>query len=146
MPSLPQEGTLLVLVGMGIPLYSARGCTQTLLPIQAVKVQRRTINGDLVDLSYPQFQKYATEITCKDRRGPAIDGMWPGREITIYCIAELAYATGGSPQRPVVTGSSYVEGNFVRYRPVLDVRITDFRTAPDEWQADVAWMLHAEEK
>jgi hypothetical protein len=131
---------------MGIPLYSARGCTQTLVPIKAVQVQRRTINGNLIDLSYPQFQKYSTEITCKDRRGPAIDGIWPGREITIYCIAELAHPIGNAPQRVAVGGSTYTEGGFVRYRPILDVRITDFKTAPEEWMADVAWMLRAEEK
>jgi hypothetical protein len=44
------DATLLVL-SSGLPLYAARGLTQSLTPIQASAVQRRTINGVLLALS-----------------------------------------------------------------------------------------------
>ncbi len=147
-PLIVSQGTLLKLVGMGVPLYSARGLTQTLTPIQAAKVHRRTINGDLIDLSYPQFQKLSSEITCRDIRAPALNGIWPGREIVVYCVAELVYPVGGTPARPErtdVVGSPYTEGAFVRYMPIINMRVMDFSTAPAEWTADVAWKLNLEE-
>jgi len=38
-----------------VPPYSARGLTQTLTPIAAAANMRRTINGELLDLSAGQF-------------------------------------------------------------------------------------------
>jgi len=146
-PLVKQQGTILQLIGMGIVLFSARGCTQTLSPIPAAKVLRRTINGDLVDVSYSQFDKYSTEISCKDMLAPALDGIWPGREITIHCIAELIVASGQPITRPAVSGSQYDDGNgFTHYRPVIDVRVVEFQTGTEEWAASVNWKLTCEEK
>ena len=146
---IKQQGTLLILVGMGVPLYSSRDLTQTLEPIPAATVQRRTINGDLVDLSYPQFDKYQSEITCRDFKAPALDGIWPGRTITVYCAGgcELIYPVGGSAGRPARTDVPlYNDGNgFIHYLPILQMRVRTFQISSAEWKATVAWKLNLEE-
>src|SRR4051812_38576820 len=98
------DDTLLVLSRIGIPDYSARRLTRTLQPIEAANSLRRTINGGLKDLSFAQFRKYKSSISCRDQEPPAIDGVRPGHVVTVECVAELSYPTGGSPARPVVSG------------------------------------------
>jgi hypothetical protein len=131
---------------MGVPLYSARGLTQTLEPIHQAQQLRRNINGALVDLSVGAFRKYASKISCTDQRAPAIDGIWPGQTVVVSCAAELSYLTaGGAPTRPVVSGSSYTEGAFTFYRPQLTMRVVTPQTQMDEWKASVQWTLDLEE-
>lgn len=140
------DSTLLVISVMGIPRYSARGLTQTLTPIGQSKQLARSINGALIDLSLSQFQKYASQITCTDQRAPAIDGIWPGQEVTVACAAEIPYPVGGSPSRPVAPDSEpHTEGNHVFYRPVLEMRVISFDVSFAEWQADYAWTIDLEE-
>jgi hypothetical protein len=138
--------TILVLSGIGVPLYSARGLTQSLEPIDAAANLQRTINGELVDFSYAQFRKYKSSISCSDQRPPACDGIWPGKVVTVDCVSELSYLTAtGSPQREVVTDSSYVEGDFTFYRPRLNMLVVGFSMTADEWDAGVNWQLQLEE-
>jgi hypothetical protein len=138
--------TLLVLTGMGIPPYSARGLKQQLIPIAASANMRRTVNGALINLSPSQFQKFRTVITGNDQSPPANDGVWPGRLVTIDCIEELAYLTGGTPERPVVDGSSRVVGPWTFYRPRLSMMMTTPLDATiAEWEAGVAWTMEFEE-
>lgn len=137
--------TLLELLETGVPIYSARDLTQTLSPIAASIDARRDINGTLRDLSNPQFQKYSSKITCTDQRSPAIDGMWPGRVLTVYCVCELACPIGSHPLRPVVSGSQRDEEHFTFYRPILEMMVTSFSSQLDEWTADVQWELDLEE-
>jgi hypothetical protein len=143
----PASGTLLVLsTPMGIPLYSARGLKQSLNVIRQAQQLRRTVNGGLIDLSLSQFRKYASTISCTDQRAPAIDGIWPGQILTVSCVAELSYLTaGGSPQRTVVSGSSYTEGDYTFYRPQLTMRVITPKTEMDEWKCSVGWALDLEE-
>jgi hypothetical protein len=128
-----------------MPPFSARGLTQTYSVIDAGKVQKRTINGALHDLSLPQFQKYRSTITCADHRVPALDGVFPGMQVTVSCVFELAYASGGTPQRDVVPGSAREENGFVFYRPRLVMRVIDYRIEHDEWDASFNWSLDLEE-
>lgn len=138
--------TLLRLDGIGVPAYSARGLRQTYKPIQQASQVRRTVNGSLKDISFDGFQKYMTTITGSDQMPPAVDGIWPGLEVTVECIFELAYLTlGGSPARTVVSGSSRVVGKFTFYRPVLTCRIVDFNVDTDEYDAVVSWSMQLEE-
>src|SRR3954451_87433 len=111
--------TLLVLSGIGVPDYSARGLTQTLEPIEASASLRRTINGALKDLSYAQFRKYKSTISCQDQESPAVDGIWPGLIATVDCVPELSHPAAASPSRPVVAGSARTAGTFVFFRPQL---------------------------
>jgi hypothetical protein len=137
--------TLLEISGMGIAPYSARGLTQTLAPIGAASVQRRTINGALDDLSREQFQKYASKISCTDQTTPAIDGIWPGMELTVDCVVELVVPTGSPLSRTPVPGSQRTIGAFTAYRPRLTMRVTSYNVSLGEFEADVQWELELEE-
>lgn len=138
--------TLLSISGIGVAPYATRGATQTLTPIQQAASMLRTVNGDLDDLGLPQFQKYTSTITCADQASPAVDGTWPGTEVVVDCVSELGYKTsGGSPDRPVVSGSSRVEGDFTYYRPQLTMRVLSFSISTDEWGAQVSWSMALEE-
>ena len=139
------DDTLLELSAMGIPLYSGRGLTETLTPIEESKDLARDINGDLIDLSVAQFQKYQSKITCRDVQAPAIDGIWPGQPVTVSCVPELSFPNGGTPSRAIVDGSLRVAGDFTFYRPRLQMRVVEVTTSMDEWAADIQWELDLEE-
>src|ERR1041385_2763919 len=140
------DDTLLMLNGLGVPAYSARGLTQTLEPIEASAQLRRTVNGALVDLSYEPFRKYKSTISCSDQEPPAVDGVWPGQVVTIECVVELCFVTAtGTAARPAVTGSQRVDSEFTFYRPVLTMRATGFSVSRDEYGAAVSWQLQLEE-
>lgn len=136
--------TLLVLSGIGVPPYSARGLVQTLVPIAAAASMRRTVNGTLSDLSSPQFRKYSSVISCADQQPPAFEGVWPGLVVTVDCIAELAYLTMTDlPDRPVV--ASREESGFTFYRPRLTMMVTGFQISRDEYGFVTSWTLGLEE-
>ena len=137
---------MLTLSGIGVPPYSARGASQTLEPIQAAQQMRRTINGELIDISRAEFRKYRSTISCVDQQPPAVDGVWPGQVLTVGCISELTYRTAGStPSRNMVAGSSRTEGDYIFYRPSLTMRVVAFSQDTDEYGAVVSWSLQLEE-
>ena len=138
--------TVLNFAGLSLPPYSARGLMQMLEPLDQAGSLRRTVNGELIDLSHEQFRKYRSTIAGSDQQPPAIDGVWQGLQVVVDCICELAYlAQGGSPQRPVVEASSRSEGDFVFYRPQLTMRVTSFNVSTDEYGAVTSWSLGLEE-
>jgi hypothetical protein len=137
--------SVLVLAGIGVPSYSARGLTQTLQPIEAAGSQRRTVNGSLVDLSQVQFRKYRSIIRCSDQQAPALDGIWPGQVLTVSCVAELCCPSTDTPTKPVVAGSQRNEGSFIFYRPQLIMQIVGFTMEKDEYGAATSWTLELEE-
>lgn len=150
----PINGTLLVLTplsGRSSPIltpYSARGLTQTLEQIDAPAPSvLRDINGTLVDISAPQFNKYKSSITCKDRETPTLDGVWRGQEVTVDCVKELSYPMGGTPQRNAVHGSQRIDSDthINYYRPQLNMRIMNIRTGVDEYGADCNYQVDLEE-
>lgn len=144
-PPPPDGQTWLVLSSMGVPLYSARGLSQTLEPIDGSKNMRRSINGILTDIAHTQFRKYKSKITCTDQRAPAMDDIWPGLTVVVDCIAYLSYPATGSPHRTVITGSSFTEGSFIFYRPRLTMMVMANSAQTDEWDASVPWELELEE-
>lgn len=129
--------------------YSARGLHQTLdqiLQSNAAQQIRRDINGGLMDLTYAQFQKYQSTITCTDSTTPALDGAWLGQLCVVQCTKELSYLTvGGTPQRPEVSGSSHEEGEFTYYRPVLTMRVMAIHDSFDEWRSTYQWQIDLQE-
>lgn len=139
-------GTDLTISVMGVPYYSGRGITQTLAAIDQAAVLERTVNYDLKNLAPTLAQKYKTTITCTDTNPPAIDGIFPGQVVVIECIAELSYLSGGSPNRPVVSGSQRTEGLHTKYRPSLTMMITNVSVSKDEFGAVTAWEIDAEEE
>lgn len=138
------ESSLLTLSEFGVPLYASRGLSQSLEIIEAATQLRRSVNGDLMDFGYPQFRKYRSSITCSDMRPPS--NIWPGQLVTVECVARLAYRTSdGAPVRPIVSGSSIVEGETTFYRPVLTMRVVSLSHTAAEWEANVTWTLELEE-
>lgn len=144
------DSTLLRLDPIGVPPYSARGIRQTLGPVDGAAQLARTVNGELIDLADDGFRKYRSNITCTDQQMPALDGVWPGMELTVDCIIEKAYLTsGGSPDREVAgttdDPATRTEGDFTFYRPRLQMRVVDYREDFDEWGAECNWSLDLEE-
>jgi hypothetical protein len=115
------ENTVLRLTGVGIPPYSARGLRQTLVPIGAAAQLRRTINGTLRDFSAEQFRKYSSVIQGDDQQPPAVDGVWPGRQVTVHCITEVGVsapagtetdtAPATATSEPTATDTEMTEGS-----------------------------------
>lgn len=141
------EVTLLRLSPLGVPPYSARGITQTLEPIAASSSMRRTVNGELIDLSVEELRKYKSTIQCTDQRHPALSGVWPGMTLTVSCVAELGYeeTTDAAPERTVVDDSSYTEEGFTYYRPMLSMKVVGYQVNHDEWGVVVGWTMELEE-
>ncbi len=145
-PAVTGFETILVLSSMGTPLYSARGLHQTLTPIGSAGYLLRDINGELCNLSDINFAKYQSTVTGEDARSPAANGVMPGLLVTVDCIVELAYLTAGpGPTRAIVSGSSYTEGTFTRYRPQLIMMVTNIEIDSDEWESLTNWTLSLEE-
>ena len=136
--------TDLVLTGLGVVDFSARGLTEQLTPVNAGAL-RRTVNGVLVDVSDTLFRKYTLSISAADQEPPAFDGAWRGLEVTVDAVSQLAHPTASSPGRTVVPGSSRVVGSFTVYRPRLVMLIEDFNVERDEWGAATSWTLDLEE-
>jgi hypothetical protein len=137
--------SILRLSGIGVPPYASRGLSEALQPIDTSDVVR-TINGELVDFGFEQFQKFQVTITGNDMRPPACSGVWKGQVVTVDCITALCYQTlGGAPDRPVVDGSEIEEAGFTYYRPRLNMMVMSFGTTTDEWNADVSWTMVLEE-
>jgi hypothetical protein len=144
--ALLDSGSILVLSSFGTPLYSARGLTQTLTPIDGFFDVRRDINGNLVDIADQRFRKYKTTITCQDQQPPSIDQLKIGTIVTVDCVSELSYvAASGSPQKTPVAGSVRTVGDYVFYRPRINMMVTSFTVDTDEWAADISWTLELEE-
>jgi hypothetical protein len=132
---------------MGNFQYQARGLTQTLSVIPQAADLERSVNGVLLNLGNPIFRKYRSKITCTDVDAPPLDGIWPGMVVTVQCAINLCYPTGnpGSPFRSEVSGSSYTQGSFTFYRPVLEMMIQPFSENFEEWKGDIGWSLDLEE-
>lgn len=148
--------TLLVLTGMGIPPYSARGITQTYQPIGGASNMRRTVNGVLRDISDPLFQKYASTLTCSDMDVPAVDGVWPGMQLTVDWIQELCVqgefevssegdSDGSHLGRTPVPGSVRIADGFTFFRPRMSMLVTAYNVSRNEWQAVTGWSMSLEE-
>lgn len=142
------DETLLIMSTIGVTLYSARGLTQSLVPVAESKPQPRyTVNGELRFLGASQLRKYESVITCTDQESPAFAGLWAGMTVVVDCVAELSYLTaGGSPERTVVPGSSRVVGLHTIYRPRIQFMVTDWDESLAEYQRDYQWRLMMREK
>lgn len=148
------DSSILVLAGIGVPPYSARGLKQTLTPIGSALNLKRTINGELLDLSDEVLRKYASTITGTDQDPPALDLVWPGRMLTVSCIVELSQEgtlTGMDALieddlgRPPVTWPAREADGFLFYRPQLSMRVVGWDINRDEWGAVADWTLNLEE-
>ena len=144
--------TLLILIPLSggaafeLPISSAQGITQSLEPVTGpATLIRRDVSGTLRDLTNPQFRKYKATVSGNTHRSPAFDSGWVGQILTVQSATELSYATGGTPGRPEVSGSSYVEDGFTFYRPELIMMVRAFESTFDEYEARFTWKLELEE-
>lgn len=144
-PAVPNAGTLLRIVGVGVPPYSARGLTQSLAPIDQAASYGRTVNGSLVDLSFSGFRKFKSNISGTDMKPPAVNGKWPGQIVTVDCITEISMPEGGTPDRTPVPDSLDTEAAFTTYRPRLTMMVTAFNISHDEYGRQINWSMDLEE-
>ena len=166
--------TVLTFSTGGLPPFSARGCVQTLKPIQLGQMVR-TVNGELLHLG-PKALKYKTIIEAKDKSVLAVDNFSPGSVVRVGCIQRLWEKIENgihTISRQEVSGSVAVidsdQNNlpfsqlgtkitidqsirlssdrdfFVTYRPYLDMLITDFSLKTKEWSMENEWTLHLNE-
>ena len=133
----------------GVNPFSARGLKGTLQPIaaaQGIDKLRRTVNGTLISIAAPQMWKYRLDVSGEDVAPAALDQLWVGMQATVNCHVELAFLTArGSPSRPMVPGSDWVDGDYTYYRPQLVMLIVELETSRDEWGASVSWSMTLEE-
>lgn len=144
--SLDTTGTILTMSivsgGDILPFYSARGIIQTMKPIGASNSQRETVNFERVDLSLSKSRKYASRVSARTIRPPAIDNVFPGTKLLVGCAYLLSYATvGGTPSRTAVSGSTFTENGWTFYRPQITFMVTDLSEGFAEWEADNDWFI-----
>ena len=120
--------TLLSIDEIDYSSYSVRGITMTLEPIAQAANVARDCRGDLVDISLAQFRQYKVSITCTDHEAPQLTDVWPGMDITIDCIPGL--------------GAANTTGDVL----TILAKVTAWNTSRDEWAAEVAWQLEAEQR
>lgn len=138
--------TLLVIEGMGVPLYSARDLEEVFGLIEGASQLERSCNGLPINFAPDWSKLWTLTLTCTDVRALVPDNIWPGDEVTVSCVTEFSYPSGGSPARTPVPGSERTEGDRVFYRPMLEMTVWDTSgLSTNENTADVAWTLVLQE-
>lgn len=164
--------TELWISGVHFPRFSARGCTQELWPIMDERLFQRTINGRLLFLGRESDVKYRTTITCHDYAFPVMGHMSKGSMVDVGCLQPISQPIVEEWTRlcrPCIEGSMAVftkdhteavfdttiedcgvvikskEGAYVRFRPILCMRVLDFRFTHHEWGDKNGWSISLEE-
>jgi hypothetical protein len=88
----------------------------------------RDCRGALADISVAQFRQYKVTVTCTDHEAPELTDVWPGQDVTITCIPGL--------------GAANTTGDVL----TILAKVTTWNTSRDEWAAEVAWQLEAEQR
>jgi len=120
--------TLLAIDGIDFSDYAVRGITMTLTPIEQATNVARDCRGQLADISLAQFRMYKVSISCTDHEAPELTDIWPGQDITITCIPGL--------------GAANASGDVL----IIACKVTAWNTSREEWAAEVAWQLEAEQR
>jgi hypothetical protein len=120
--------TLLAIDDIDFSQYAVRGITMTLAPIDQAANVARDCRGALADISVAQFRQYKVTISCTDHEVPELTDVWPGQDITITCIPGL--------------GAANTSGDVL----TILAKVTAWNTSRDEWAAEVAWQLEAEQR
>lgn len=113
------DSTLLAITGITIPEYAIRGLKLYLQLETADGALRRSINGELLDLTSEQFHnKYSATLSCEDQDVPTLTGVRQGLVVTITCII-------GVGPGPVT----------------LTMMVTGWTTSRAEWDALTDWTI-----
>jgi hypothetical protein len=119
---MPLPVTLLEIDGISFSDYSNRDIRVQLTPIDTGSLER-TVNGTLVDMTLPQFQKYQAQIECLDHEAPTFDDTWRGTEVEVTFIPEVG------------------SGNQSNGTLVLTMLVDGWETNREENEAETAWTL-----
>ena len=163
--------TVLKLGDLHFPAGSARGITQTLDLVSNGEL-RRTVNGDLKDITRQQNRKFSSSINCSDTESPTLQGIWKGTQLVVECIQPFRQLVKPAALvtnliRTPVTGSVFGRDNtnvkvlptsviglvatfpsnivMVEYRPILTMMVSDISEDKDEYGAVESWSLSLEE-
>lgn len=112
--------TDLVVVGVTIPDFAARGLKVRISNIEQASRLERTVNATLINLSDPLFRKRKVMISGSDVEFPYFADVWPGDEVTVTSIIEAN--AGGDPI--VIVGM-----------------IKDFEMERDEYEQVSSWTM-----
>ncbi len=129
---------MLVLSGIGVPPYSARGLTRRCSRSRRRGARGSTVNGTLVDLSLAQFRKYRSLIRCSDQDCTGTRWNLAGQFVTCELRCRTLLSITGTPTKPVVSGSQRTEGSFIFYRPQLTMQVVGLTMEKDEYAATPA--------
>ncbi len=83
------------------------------------------MNGLLLNLTAPQFQKFSATISCEDVDAPELDGIWQGQPVTVVCI-------------PGMIG----ETNDTATAITLQMLVDTWNSSRDEWNCLVSWTIN----
>ena len=165
--------TILTLGNLVIPVGAGRGITQSLQPIDNGSL-RRTVNGNLVDLTREENRKFESQIRCTDMATPAMAELWKGTEILVGCISILnqnvnpianavtlirdpvagsifGFEVDGTKHEPVsvlgrdITFDVGIDVANVEFRPELNMRVVANSTSTDEYEAEEGWQIDLQE-
>jgi hypothetical protein len=120
--------TLLSIDNIDFSQWAVRGISMTLTPIDQAANVARDCRGMLADISLAQFRQYKVTISCTDHEAPQLTGIWPGQDVTIVCIPGLGVPDDTTGQLTILA------------------KVTAWNTERDEWAAEVAWSLEAEQR
>lgn len=162
------ETQLLFSIG-GTPKFSARNCIQELKPLIKSPILR-SINGNFIENTNDTNMKYISKITCNDEVPFALDGIYPGVDISVGCITPLIQKITSEKtklSRDYVSGSiiAYDTSNdkvnikkidgrhihlekssgYIKYRPWMKMKVVDFEVKTNEWDMKSFWVLKLEE-
>ena len=129
-------------VGEEIPLQdgTARFIDASLRPIREGVTLEYDVNGTLVNLSDPAFDKFALSLSASGVELPAIADMALGELFDIE-VPLVLRERGSSPSRPAVAGSVAAGAGWVEYRPRLSCRLADRPLSGTEGAAETSWTL-----
>ncbi len=118
------DSTLLSITGITIPDYAIRGLTLDLQLVTASDGLRRSINGELLDLTASQFRKYSATLSCEDQDVPTLTDIWQGQIVTVTCIPSVG---------PVNDASG---GTLT-----LNMMVNSWTTSRAEWDSLTNWTI-----
>lgn len=165
------DETNLKLGDLIIPTGAGRGITQALSLVDNGQL-RRTVNGELIDLTRDQNQKYESTISATDQKTPSLAGVWKGVELEVECVVTIRqlvnpaaltatlirdYVTGTVFGRDIngvkITPTSVVgllatfPSNvvMVEFFPKLTMLVSSVSINTDEYEASQGWDISLEE-
>ncbi len=110
--------TVLAITGITIPDYAIRGLTFDLQLVTSDGGLRRSVNGELLDLTASQFRKYSGTLSCQDQDVPVLTDIWEGQVVAITLIPFSGIGTA-----------------------TLNMMVTNWTTSTDEWGHLVDWSI-----